>query len=257
MNRNDYPWVTRVYPIDGTKKFIGYPSTGILVLGHPNSSNHWIRDILCRLNIEFASSHIASGNNSICTFSEIKEKILINPNILNLQTSKIIFIYRDPRDVIVSSYLSRKSREVLHLPHHPPMIYKSLSEFLYCPKAGIERCIQFNLFFRKQLNNAYFIKYENLKIDTFIEIKKAIAFLKLDISDEAINESIEYCSFENMKSKELQLRKSAGLDYQNAETFKYRRGVVGGYTDYLTTEDIRYCNQLLEKYNYFENMNYA
>ena len=240
MNKTDFPWVSKVYPSNGNLQFFGYPSTNILVLGHPNSGNHWIRDILKTLKVEFASSHIASGNINTYTFLEIEQKILSNPHILNLRTSKNIFIYRDPKDVIISSFFTRKSNQ-------------TISKFLRCPKAGIERCIQFNLFFRNFLSNAYFIRYENIKTNTFYEINEFIKFLKLDISEDKISNAIEKCSFENMQKKEQLFKKYNNQD-SDPESFKYRRGIVGGYVDYMSIDDIQYCNSLLEKYNYFENM---
>jgi len=280
MKESDYPWITRVHAlgtdnpdiIPNYNTYIGYPSSGILVIGHCNSGNHWIRDIFRRLKIEFASSHVGSGNGSTYTFYQIQKKILETPNILNLQTSKVIFIYRDPRDVMVSSFCSRGTQrknleiEILTILSNSnkldkfkkletwasarPLGFYTISEMIQDMRAGIEKCIQFNLFMQGYLNNAHFVKYEDLKADTFTEIKNIVNFLKLKIPNEKIIEAIEYCSFENMKSREIKKRINSGEE-QDPEKLKYRKGVTGGYINYMTAEDIKYCNALLKKYNYY------
>lgn len=280
MTENDYPWITRVHPIGSDnlniipsyETYVGYPSSKILVIGHSNSGNHWLRDICRRLKIEFASSHVAAGTRSTYTFEAIKKKILETPNILNLQTSKVIFIYRDPRDVMVSSFCSRANKKVTietqisnilansssadkvtklkTLINGSPSRFHSISDMIRDPQAGIEKCIQYNLFMMSYLKDAHFVKYENLKANTFSEIKSIIDFLKLNISDESIVEAIDYCSFENMQAREIQVKINDGKNY-DPEKLKYRKGISGGYTNYLTADDIDYCNSLLKKYNYY------
>ena len=37
-------------------------------------------------------------------------------------------------------------------------------------------------------------------------------------------------------------------DTTDSDSFKVRRGLVGGYKDYLTEEEILYCEKLMESY---------
>jgi hypothetical protein len=41
-------------------------------------------------------------------------------------------------------------------------------------------------------------------------------------------------------------------DSDNPDSYKVRRGKVGGYSDYLSAEDIAYCDEVLKHYTYFE-----
>jgi hypothetical protein len=44
-------------------------------------------------------------------------------------------------------------------------------------------------------------------------------------------------------------------DRDDRETFKVRRGVVGGYVDYLSQTDIAHCEAVLNRYQYHTVMN--
>jgi hypothetical protein len=44
----------------------------------------------------------------------------------------------------------------------------------------------------------------------------------------------------------------SGCDLGQPESLKIRRGTVGGFIDYLSADDIDYCNEMLNAYKYFE-----
>jgi hypothetical protein len=80
-----------------------------------------------------------------------------------------------------------------------------------------------------------------------------------------IKESIELFSFENMKKREIE--KDNSLNNTQAfekllnrtiinepDSFKVRRGKVGGYVDYISEDDINYVDSMLKQYDYYEKM---
>jgi hypothetical protein len=40
----------------------------------------------------------------------------------------------------------------------------------------------------------------------------------------------------------------------NSDSYKVRRGKVGGYTDYFSEKDLAYCDELLARYDYFNRV---
>ena len=68
---------------------------------------------------------------------------------------------------------------------------------------------------------------------------------------------IRQSSFERMQAKEkvgaFAKKYSKALtpgDSSNVESFKVRRGKVGGFTDYFTGDDLSFADQLMARYDY-------
>ena len=40
-------------------------------------------------------------------------------------------------------------------------------------------------------------------------------------------------------------------DKGDPETYKVRRGKIGGYVDYLSPDDVAFCHAMLERYGYW------
>jgi hypothetical protein len=165
---------------------------------------------------------------------------------------KVILLVRDPRDVMVSyySHLSKRDKK-----------YKgSISEFIRDEKVGIKKLLAFNnLWIDNQhfLKELLIIKYEDIRRETAINLKKVISFMEVeDFSQNVLDKSIEFASFENMKKLEkinfwkdysraniLQPRTS------NPEGSKVRQGKVGDFANTLSEEDIKFINDSIVEFN--------
>ena len=82
-------------------------------------------------------------------------------------------------------------------------------------------------------------RYEDLRKDPFEGFKNIIKFLNLDFADFEIAEAVKFTDFASMKKREAQnfykgdFRVSTD-DPNDENTYKTRRGLIGGYTDYFT-----------------------
>jgi hypothetical protein len=100
----------------------------------------------------------------------------------------------------------------------------------------------------KDIPAAFFlIRYEDMKEDIFKETRRVLDYLGLsEIDNQIVQKAIEYSSFENMHRMEsqatLQSHRLKPGDSNDPESYKTRRGNVGGYKDYLRAEDITYLN---------------
>jgi hypothetical protein len=155
---------------------------------------------------------------------------------------KVIFLVRDPRDVLVSSYFQLTRRgDKKH----------KISEFVRDPWWGIDRVVAFMSEWyehRKIPSGFLLVRYEDLHEEPLTALHRIIEFIGLDnVADEVVKRSVDYASFENMRKMSLnELKNVARLapkDPQDPESFKVRRGEVGGYMRYLSPDDVVYIEK--------------
>ena len=84
---------------------------------------------------------------------------------------------------------------------------------------------------------------------------RAIKFLGCDEVDEyIIRKAVEFASFNNMRKMEKDgFFKSGAMRPANInddESYKLRRGIVGGYEYYLSEGDVKYIDQVIKEVGY-------
>lgn len=160
---------------------------------------------------------------------------------------KIIFLVRDPRDVLVSSYFQKK--------HRWKRYDGDLSDYLYEKKGGFEAIIKFyNIWATNRHIPKEFVlvRYEDIHKDPYRELRKVLQFIGIKrFSDEVIADAIEFASFDNMrKMEEEDTYKSGKLRVANSgdkESYKVRKGKIGGFADYLSIYEIEYLNKKMNE----------
>lgn len=167
------------------------------------------------------------------------------------KNTKIIFLVRDPRDTVVSFYqyiVKGKSNQT----------YKgNIHKFIRDKRSRLDTLVvYYNTWLknRSKFKDFLLVKYEDLKKDTFNELKKIIKFLDTDIKKECLEKSVSFCEFNNMKKMEKQNpvdNELAPGDKNDPESYKARRGVVGGYVDYLSKEDVEYIDKVTKELDDF------
>jgi len=168
----------------------------------------------------------------------------------------VVFLSRDPRDVVVSMYFQLSVREATLQDNS--VFQGSLSEFLRDKIHGIGKVIAFmNVWARNRRIPKQFmlLRYEDMIEDAEREIWRVLFFLGVaDVSVEVVRQVVEYASFDNMQRKErsgvLGPRLRA-TDPDDPESYKVRRGKVGGYVDYLSPGDIEYADCAMEMLDSF------
>lgn len=162
---------------------------------------------------------------------------------------KVILLVRDPKDVIVSAYFERTKR-VPKRRNDVPVFEGSMSEYVRQEVGGINTIIEFyNLWLSNKHipHNFTIVKYEDMSKDTFNTLISVLTFIGFKNIDETIiNQIIEFTKFENMQKLEREnYFESVYLkpgDVNDNESYKVRKGKVGGYTEYLNSDDIKYLN---------------
>jgi hypothetical protein len=163
-----------------------------------------------------------------------------------LRRARIILLARDPRDAFVSLYvqMTRRTKET-----PDELKQKSASELLRDPAFGIRSIIQVMNGWLAELDgrpNFTLVRYEALRADPAAGFREVLAALGEASPDEpAFAHALTFSDFGNMKKLEQQGAFESKIlragDVHDPESFKVRRGKVGGFSEYLSADDQQYA----------------
>jgi hypothetical protein len=246
------------------------PEEDIFLISFPKSGRTWLRLLLGKVftlhfDIDIANINLLLLDELALICSDIP-KINVthddNPHwkkIHELSASKmeyigkkVIFLVRDPRDIIISNYFEKTRREQMY--YIGERQYQGdLSSYLYSDTGSLKTLINF---YNIWADNRYIpcdflmIRYEDMLQNTKQELLKILEFINLgEISDDIINQAIYYASFENMRKLEIKnFFKSFILrpgNQDDPESYKTRKGKMGGFIDYLSEVEIQWIDCMI------------
>lgn len=176
-------------------------------------------------------------------WDNLRGKYLIPPR--ELQRARIILLARDPRDAFVSLHvqLTRRTKET-----PSALKRKSSSELLRDPAFGIRSIVQvMNAWLAEfsRLPKFTFVRYETLRANP-ADFRALLASLgHADLDEAAYQHALAFSAFANMKKLEAAGAFDSKIlqagDVADPESFKVRRGKVGGFRDYLSAADQGYA----------------
>jgi len=158
---------------------------------------------------------------------------------------KVIYLVRDIRDLAVSNYFEFTRRRGQR--------DQGLSTYLRSRRGSVATMIQhYNVWAANRAVPAGFhlVRYEDLHTDAETCLRNVARFIGLpEVEDAVIRRAVDYGSFANMRHLEMrgsiQHRGMQSGDPSDPESFKTRRGKVGGYVDYMTADDIAWTESLI------------
>jgi hypothetical protein len=175
------------------------------------------------------------------------------------QKNRVIFLARDPRDVIVSSYFEMSKRGhifgVNPYEDRQPVFEGSLSEFIQRKRGGFDTIIAYyNIWAENRHIPEEFllIRYEDIKENAALQLRHTLDFLDMQaVSDETIEEAVQYASFDNMRKMEQRGQFQSNIlkpaDSKDQNSYKTRRGMVKGYINYLNEDEIASLNRKIRE----------
>ncbi len=235
----------------------------VFLLSFPKAGRTWLRLMLAKALAVHFNVHdenlidlqrLAGQNPAI---PRIKPKHDDNPHLKTpgeLVTSKteyrhrkVILLVRDIRDLAVSTYFQMTKRE--------KRFRGEIGQFLRCRRGSVGTMIGFYNIWAENRHvpeGFMLIRYEDLHADSVGQLRRVLTFLGIqDVTDATVEEAIEFASFENMRKMELadavgsdRLRPT---DKGDPDSYKTRRGKVGGYVDYLSEPDIAMLTRRLQE----------
>ncbi|XP_050692450.1 sulfotransferase 1C4-like [Eriocheir sinensis] len=156
---------------------------------------------------------------------------LLPPNLL--ETCKVVFVARNPKDMVVSLY------------HHSK--WTKLYDFQSSLEEFVEYFVNDNVVYgpywlllkealeKRDHPNLHFMQFEDMKRDIMAEMRKLNGFLNTQLSEKTLQTIAEYNSFDTMKARfERHFSKMDAADKTGALFF--RKGKAGGWKQSLTQE---------------------
>ena len=234
----------------------------VWLVSYPRSGNTWMRFLLA--NIQHPGKEI--GYKEIDTFVPDIHQVYWwqgkrfnwNPLIVKSHTlyrpdyelCKVIYIYRDGRDVARSCYYFSQGRWQVE----QWRFRGSFSDYLRLFVRGWnnfgdwKKHLWFWLFYRHGID-VFFIKYEDLLIDTVGILKRLVRFLGMEVSDDVIVDAVRKSSFDKLKA----IRERDGQH----PYLQGLKGTSGGWKEIFTESDLelfwQYAGDLMEKLGYRRN----
>jgi hypothetical protein len=172
---------------------------------------------------------------------------------------KVVMLVRDPRDVAVSQFFQWKYRMRPHkiLLNQYPTKGEAVTtfEFVTNPVCGVPRIVEFfNAWARAlpELKDILIIRYEDMRVDPVGVMRKVLDFVGTPGTPEQVEQAVEFASYDNMKKlEEKRVFRGSGArvkagNRKNPDSFKVRRGKVGGYRDYFDDRQVEHIDKLVE-----------
>ena len=179
-------------------------------------------------------------------------------NLNHFRGKKVVLLVRDPRDVAVSQFFQWKYRMRPHkkMLNNYPVHGADITawDFVTDRDCGVPRIIDFcNGWARAlpDLENLLIIRYEDMRADPAGVMQRVLEFVGTPGTQEEIDQAVEFAAYENMKKlEETSSFKGSGVrvkpgDKSNPNSFKVRRGKVGGYRDYFEDEQVAEIDRMV------------
>lgn len=112
---------------------------------------------------------------------------------------KIIYVCRDPKDTAISMYHFLRNANVIQ---YSGTLEEFCDLFMNDQLSYTPFCSHINSYHQLNgLDNILFLRYEELKSNSFAEVKKINDFLGYKYTDDQLKQLTEYVSFKNMQQK--------------------------------------------------------
>lgn len=168
-----------------------------------------------------------------------------------LEEYKIVFVVRDPRDILVSEYYS------ISLSHIAPVTTGNKhNDFKTKRKNATESTIDEYVIAHSDRVYAVFYRYQELLLDKYENVYLTSFEAMLSDFDRWLNNLIFYCELDvDMTTRESLTRENAASKPDKEDIEQHlRKGIVGDYKQKLKPETIEYLNKklssVLVRYNY-------
>lgn len=242
-----------------------------IVISIPKSGRTWVRTFLCayfckRHGREFTLELERYSDRAIpritythdlfehrtkgSVWDRLRGKYLVPSG--ELRRAKIILLARDPRDCFVSLYV-QMTRRTAETP--AALREKTIGELLRDNRFGIRAIVEtMNNWMKEFVGRDKFeiIRYESLRAAPTGSFRALLLILGETAPDMSIlEEALEFSRFENMQKMEAAGAFDSKIlragDVRDPESFKVRRGKIGGFEEYLSAEDQQYAADEMTK----------
>jgi hypothetical protein len=239
----------------------------VTVLSRAKSGRTWLRAMLTRLY----QARYGLPENELLEFDNFHRRDRRIPKILfthghaigelfdaglvdrELGQRSLVFLARHPCDVAVSEYFQstrrarRYKRELYGVDEDPEMF-----EFVMRGSLGLPAIVEYLNAWERRIEgrpSVLRVRYEDMRADPVESLERVVTSLGESFTRQEIADAVEFASFERLKEREREnffaSHRLAPRDPDDPDSYKVRRGKVGGYRDYFRVEEIERMEALL------------
>lgn len=231
------------YPYVG--KFFFVKNSDLFIVSYPKSGNTWVRLIVGKIffkhvnynNLDNLLPESYSFKESTYFETQGKYRIFKSHDYFDHRFKKVIYVVRDPREVIVSSYFFQIKIGAIKKNYSKRLFLKEFLKGKFDSNFGSwEQNV--GSWFGSKKNQIIFVKYEDLVSNTKSEIKKIARFLGKKLTKKKINEIIKETSFDNLKKEENDVQLNWNSIKNNRPDMKFfRSGKTNSWKKFLTKKE--------------------
>lgn len=239
----------------------------VVLLRYPKSGVTWLRVMISqiyRARLSLPPSHLI-GSNEFEALAPSAPKIFVAMDNMGtsrdslrrkLSQGKVILLMRDPRDIAVSLFFhfSKRSTPLERMAFEIPADVErhGIFAFVMNEAYGLPRIIDFMNYWSKALEglpDAAVLRYEDLRSAPQSGLEQVMGIVDPRTTRQEIEAAVSFAAFDKMKAMES--TGSFGVDIlkptdsTDDNSFKVRRGKVGGYVDYFSDSEIAAINDLV------------
>ena len=217
------------------------------VVSFPKSGRTWLHVMLARLAHGAHAPFVLDVPGVLFTHDDAdKPGLPLRGDFERYAGRKVVLLVRDPRDVLVSYFAHRTRRDRTY--------DGTLAAFVREPGYGAERIAAFLAAWwqhRTVPRGFLLVRYEDLHADPRKELERLARFVGLPHGDPELEEAAAFGAFDRMVEMEragaLGDKRLRPGDAGDPESYKVRRGEVGGWATALAPVDAAWVSGVMAR----------
>lgn len=159
-----------------------------------------------------------------------------------IKPKKLIFLYRNPLDILISRYFyfykNRVGKEEL-VEHPREIISTDLPKFI--------KDYAFMRHYKQQEKNVMMVSYEDLKKSPEIVLEKILSYLEVMVDDRLISFSIQAAEIKKVREMEKKRKNPIHSPKKGLRGSFARSGAIGQWKEFFEEDDLEEIRNSLEK----------
>ncbi|XP_077018843.1 amine sulfotransferase-like [Tamandua tetradactyla] len=269
LSFKDYYFIRSLIDIDALENLEDFEirDDDVFIITFPKSGTIWAQQILCLIYFEGHRNKTENVETALrvpfmeynlhkLDFSKRPSPRILSSHIpyylapkgLKDKKAKIVYIYRNPKDVLIS-YYHFSNLAVAFQPSEN--LEQFMERFLDGKVMGSHWFDHIRGWYEHKHDfNILFMKYEDMKKDLRSSVLKLCSFLEKELSEKDLDAVVRQSTFQNMKSDPL-----ANYDYflkdlvgtRTNDGCFLRKGTVGDWKHHLTVEQNERFDRIFQR----------